>query len=210
MRDVDFGLSQELITLLLEANALRFGEFTLKSGETSPFFVNLGEVARGRHLLRLSELIATVVSREFPNATVLFGPAYKGIGLVALAAAELARAHATDIGTCYNRKETKAHGEGGVLVGVQPTSDDRVVVIDDVISSGLTKLEAVELLTQSGVKPVGIIVFVDRRRRSARTTSELAGVPLVAISSLEDLAKTLEARGDPRAKAIRDFYEGQT
>lgn len=200
-------LARELVKLFSEAGALRFGLFTLKSGARSPFFFNLGDVARGPHLQRMGALLADGVQQLFPDATLLFGPAYKGIALVALAAAELSRRHGRDVGTCYNRKEQKAHGEGGSLVGCTPGPADRLLLVDDVVTSGQTKREAIELLQREvTVEPAGMLVFVDRRLEGDAEQS-IAGVPLRALATLPSIADALEESGDARARVLRNYYE---
>jgi orotate phosphoribosyltransferase len=201
-------LARELVSLFTEAGALRFGLFTLKSGARSPFFFNLGDVSRGRHLARLASLLADGVRQHFPDATLLFGPAYKGIALVALAAAELHRRHGLDVGTCYNRKEAKGHGEGGSLVGSTPGPADRLLLIDDVITSGQTKREAIELLQREArVQASGVLVFVDRRLQGDDERS-IAGVPLRALATLPQIADALESAGDARGRVLRAYHEG--
>jgi len=197
----------ELLDLLLEAGALRFGRFTLKSGAVSPFFFNLGDLSRGPHLARLGALLADGLERHFPSATLLYGPPYKGIPMVALAAAELAR-RGREIGTCYGRKEAKDHGEGGTLVGSPPRAGDRVVIVDDVVTDGRTKRDAAELLqVELGMSAAGVIVAVDRRPKGEGGES-LAGLPLRALADVPGIARALAERGDARAEVLRRFHEG--
>lgn len=194
------------VDLLVEAGALRFGDFTLKSGDRSPFFVNLGDVATGRSLQALGDLLAEALHDRFPGATHLFGPAYKGIVLATAAATAAWARYGWDLAVCYDRKEAKAHGEGGALVGRLPGPGDRVVVVDDVYSSGGTKVQAVGLLRgYTGTAPLGILVGVDRRRAGVAFDP---GLPEVrSLCDLGHLEAWLAARGDPRAAAVARFRD---
>lgn len=196
---------RELIGLLIETEALQFGSFTLKSGESSPFFVDLGRVRTGWHLDRLGRRLGQAVAERFPDVTLLFGPAYKGITLATVAAIGCLRACNKDLAVCYDRKEAKAHGEKGRFIGQHPTPRDRVVIVDDVISSGGTKLEAAKALEEAfGVQPVGVLVTVDRTRRG----HHFSALPVHALATLHDLADYLAERGDPCAEQMRRFWEG--
>ena len=137
---------KEFIAFLVESQALQFGEFTLKSGDKSPFFVDLGCVRTGKALQFLGRALAQGLKERFPAATLLFGPAYKGIALATAAAVGCWSELGKDLPVCYNRKESKGHGEKGLFIGQAPTPEDRVVIIDDVLSSGGTKLDAAKAL----------------------------------------------------------------
>lgn len=198
---------RELIATLVQCEALKFGDFTLKSGDKSPFFVDLGHVRSGRALDFLGRRIARGVHERFPDATLLFGPAYKGIALGTAAAigfhAELGR----DMPVCYNRKESKAHGEKGLFIGQAPTPKDKIVIIDDVLSSGGTKIEAAQAIEQAfEVRPIGVLVIVDRTRKGCGY--DHAALPAHALATIHDLAEFLEERGDARASLVRRFWEG--
>ncbi|MFT5221873.1 MAG: orotate phosphoribosyltransferase, partial [Glaciecola sp.] len=137
----------ELVALMLEAEVLTFGDFTTKSGRKTPFFVNAGRYRTGAHLETLGELYADQVIATFGrDIDVLFGPAYKGIPLVATTAIALRRNHGLNVGWCFNRKEAKDHGEGGVLVGHTLADGDRVVIIEDVTTAGSSIRETVPIL----------------------------------------------------------------
>lgn len=199
-------MSTELIAFLESTGALRFGDFTLKSGDKSPFFVNLGDVAAGRELHELGEHLARGLREHWPQATHIFGPAYKGIVLATATAAAAWRLWEWDLAVSYDRKEAKAHGEGGKVVGKLPHPGDVCVVVDDVFSSGGTKVEAVNKLRARGVDPVGVLVAVDRRRDSAPPVPELPTT--AALATISDLATYLDQRDPARAAQVREFKRG--
>jgi orotate phosphoribosyltransferase len=196
----------DLVRLLVDAGALRFGDFTLKSGAKSPFFVNLGDVATGDQLAGLGAVMARALDDHFPLCNHLFGPAYKGIVMVSAIAQAASAELQKDYPLFYDRKEVKAHGEGGSYIGRMPAEGDRVVVIDDVYSSGGTKVEAVKKLQQDfGVDPIGILVVVDRRPRNVALDPALP--PMASIIDLPFLVDWL-ARNDPaHFGAVLRFYE---
>jgi orotate phosphoribosyltransferase len=200
---------REIVAFLVECGAVKFGEFTLKSGDKSPFFVDLGHVRSGRALDFLGRRLARAVAAKFPDTTLLFGPAYKGIALATAAACGFWSELQRDVPVLYNRKEGKAHGEKGMFIGQHPTPQDRVVIIDDVLSSGGTKLESAQALHEAfGAKAAGTVVCVDRRRRDADYDESV--LPLGALADIGDLADYLDATGDAtRAALVREFREGK-
>ncbi|MBN1337251.1 MAG: orotate phosphoribosyltransferase [Deltaproteobacteria bacterium] len=198
---------QAFFEFLVRAGALRFGDFVLRSGGRSPFFLNLGDVAAGRDLDRLGAFLAEGLHEAFPDATLLYGPPYKGIVLAAVAAVGAWRAFQWDLPVAYARKERKDHGEGGAFVGRRPQAGDRVVLVDDVLSTGGAKLEAADLLRGAcGVDPIGVIVCLDRRVRHARPEPGLP--PLHALADLDDLVEWLAVTDPDRAELVRAFQEG--
>jgi orotate phosphoribosyltransferase len=191
---------KEFIDLALELGVLRFGEFTLKSGRVSPYFFNAGLFNTGYAAARIGRFYAAAIADADLEFDVLFGPAYKGIPLVALTAAALAEQHDIDVPWCYNRKEAKAHGEGGSIVGAMPAG--RVLIVDDVITAGTAVREAFDIITSSGAEVAGLAISLDRQERgqgSLSAVQELTstlGIPVVSIIRLDELIDTLEESGD--------------
>ena len=201
---------RQFIQFLVDSGCLKFGDFQLKSGDRSPFFVNLGQADSGSKLDVLGRALAGEVLAAFPQATLLFGPAYKGIGLAVAAAASAWYRDGKDLRFFYDRKEAKAHGERGRFIGHLPEPGEPVVMIDDVLSDGGTKVAAVDAIQAAfQTRPVGIAVAVDRRRK---TTPLPAGLPQVqAVINLADLCDYLAETGDDaHQQALRRFYEGET
>lgn len=189
---------REFISFAIERGVLRFGQFTLKSGRTSPYFFNAGLFNSGKALAQLGKFYAAAVADSSIDFDVIFGPAYKGIPLAAATAIALAEQHQRDLPWCFNRKEAKDHGEGGLLIGA-PLEDRRVLVVDDVITAGTAIREALGLIRAGGGTPAGIVVALDRqevlgepgaaapRRSAAQSVAEETGVPVVAVANLHDL-----------------------
>ena len=204
---------QAFLQLAIELGALRFGSFTLKSGRESPYFFNAGVFAGGRAIAALGRFYAAVIQNEQLEPDVLFGPAYKGIPIAAVTAAALADHHDRDVTFAYNRKEAKAHGEGGRIVGA--TLAGRVVIVDDVITAGTAVREAIGLIRDAGAEVAGVVLALDRQERGRGERSavqELAAeldAPVAAIAGLDDLIEL--AAGDPRLEeylaAMRAYRE---
>ncbi len=182
------------LRLAIEAQALRFGEFTLKSGRASPYFFNAGRFDSGATLAALASCYADAIDAAGVRFDLLFGPAYKGIPLATALACEYAR-RGRDLPVAYNRKEPKAHGEGGALVGA-PLAGRRVLVVDDVITAGTAVREALSLIRAEGGVPVGIAVALDRqeavdpavsRRSAAQAVADEHGLAVVPVATLSDL-----------------------
>ena len=187
----------EFLALALEAGALRFGRFTLKSGRVSPYFFNAGLFDTGAALAGLGRAYAATLAGANLGCDMLFGPAYKGIPLVAATATALAERHGRDLPYCFNRKEAKTHGEGGLIVG-RPLAG-RVLIVDDVITAGTAIRDSIELIRSAGAQPAGVLLALDREERgreSGRSAVEevraLFGIPVVAILTLSDLIAGLE------------------
>lgn len=180
----------------LELGILRFGEFTLKSGRVSPYFFNAGLFNTGYAAAKIGRYYAAAITASQIEFDMLFGPAYKGIPLVTLSAAAMAEHHDIDAPYAFNRKEAKAHGEGGSIVGA-PLSG-RVLIVDDVVTAGTAVREAVNIITSAGADVAGLIISLDRQeigRDSRSATQEIEqtfGFPVASILQLEDLIDMLE------------------
>ncbi len=191
---------QEFLELAVELGVLRFGEFTLKSGRTSPYFFNAGLFNSGLALARLGRYYAETIGHAGIDFDMLFGPAYKGIPLACATAMALADHHDRNIPWCFNRKEAKDHGEGGDIVGAPLAG--RVLIIDDVITAGTAIRESVALLHAAGAKAAGVVIALDRQERgqgSLSAVQEVAkslAIPVVSIVSLDDLLEFVEGTSD--------------
>jgi len=191
---------KEFIDLALELGVLRFGEFTLKSGRVSPYFFNAGLFNTGYAAARIGRFYAAAIAASEVEFDVLFGPAYKGIPLVALTAAALAEQYDVDVPWCYNRKEAKAHGEGGSIVGAPPAG--RVLIVDDVITAGTAVREAHDIITSNGADVAGLAISLDRQERGQGSLSAVQelksslGIPVISIIQLDDLIDILEESKD--------------
>jgi orotate phosphoribosyltransferase len=187
---------REFIEFAAATGVLRFGRFTLKSGRESPYFFNSGLFATGGGLGALGRFYAQAVVDSGIDFDMLFGPAYKGIPLVAATAIALADRHGRDLPYAFNRKEAKAHGEGGVTVGAPITG--RVLIVDDVISAGTSVRESASILRSAGGVPAGVVIALDRQERGAGARSAIQevetelGIPVVSIVRLEHLLEHLE------------------
>lgn len=190
---------QEFIEFALEQDVLRFGEFKTKAGRLSPYFFNAGLFNDGAALDRLSQFYAKAILASGLAVDTLFGPAYKGIPLVAVSALALARA-GRNLPFSFNRKEAKDHGEGGSIIGAPLTG--RVLIIDDVISAGTSVRESVELIRAAGATPCGVVIALDRMERGRghlSATQEVErdfAIPVVAVATLDDLMAFLRERSD--------------
>ena len=207
----------EFLELALELDVIQFGEFTLKSGRVSPYFFNAGEFNTGYAAAKLARCYAAAIADLDVEFDVLFGPAYKGIPLVVLAAAALAEHHDYDYPYAFNRKEAKDHGEGGAIVGA-PISGRKVLIVDDVITAGTAIKEVAALISEAGGTPAGVLVALDREEIGSRARipakdqlEEEIGLSIHSIVSLTDFVEHLEERQDlaarlPAMKAYRNRY----
>lgn len=192
---------EAFIEFLVRTEALRFGEFTLKSGRKSPYFFNSGQFDTGSSAERLGYFYASA-ARELKTApTLIFGPAYKGIPLCLATAIAYQNHFNIDLPFCFDRKEVKDHGEGGWLVGRVPTSEDNVVLVDDVITDGATKVETINRLQDAlNARVTGLIISVDRKEKNAEggnaiTALEIStGVEVRAIVTIHDIMAYLPGR----------------
>jgi orotate phosphoribosyltransferase len=207
----------EFLDLALELEVLQFGEFTLKSGRVSPYFFNAGRFNTGYAAAKLGRCYGSAIADLDIEFDVIFGPAYKGIPLVALAAAALAEHHDLDYPFAFNRKEAKDHGEGGSIIGAA-VADRKVLIIDDVITAGTAIKEVTQLISDAGGRPVGVLVALDREEIGSRARIPAKqqlendiGISIHSIVSLTDFVEHLEAQGDhaaalPAMKAYRNRY----
>ena len=203
---------QRLARLLVDSGAVRFGEFATKSGRISPYFINLGAIHGGAQIAALAECYAQGITEHFADERpdCLFGPAYKAIPLAVATAVSAARLLGRPLSYSFNRKETKHHGESGILVGREPHGADRVLIVDDVVTDGGAKREAVELLRANSAAPiVGLLIAVDRMERGTGRLSALAelqaefGFRARALISIEELVEMVQVTPDHRSAVSR-------
>ncbi|WP_223569302.1 orotate phosphoribosyltransferase [Pseudomonas sp. BF-R-26] len=194
---------RDFIRFAIDRGVLRFGEFTLKSGRTSPYFFNAGLFNSGSALAQLGRFYAAAIVESGISFDVLFGPAYKGIPLAATTAVALAEHHGRDLPWCFNRKEAKAHGEGGSLVGAPLAGD--VLIIDDVITAGTAIREVMQIIaSQDGAKAAGVLIALNRQERGNGELSAIQeverdfGIPVISIVSLNQVLEFLA--DDPQLK----------
>ena len=215
---------RDFIDFMCSAEVLTFGDFVTKSGRRTPYFVNTGRYTTGGQMEALGAAYArSIVERFGDGFDVLFGPAYKGIPLVVATASALAREHGRDVPLCFNRKEAKDHGEGGVLVGHPLRDGDRVLIVEDVTTAGTSIRETVPILRAAAdIELAGLIISVDRRERGpAGAESALAEVgrevhmQVEAIVDLDDVVEHLQPGGGaaheigPEDLARIDAYRAQ-
>ena len=203
------------LNFALETQVLKFGEFTLKSGRLSPYFFNSGLFNSGKSLAELGRFYAKAIIESNIAFDMLFGPAYKGIPLVAAISIALADHHQRDVPYAFNRKEAKDHGEGGNIVGSALVG--KVLIVDDVISAGTSVRESVELIRASQATPAGVMIALDRQEKGKGDISAIEEIvnnyhmPVGSIVRFEHLIEFLEqdtnlAEFLPKVKAYREAY----
>jgi orotate phosphoribosyltransferase len=215
------ALAQDFVKFAVEAGVLRFGEFKTKAGRLSPYFFNSALFDDGAKLARLAEFYARRLLASGCAFDMLFGPAYKGITLAAASAMALV-ALGRNVPFAFNRKEAKAHGEGGTLVGA--ALHGRIVIVDDVITDGASKRESVELIRAAGGEPAAVLIALDRMERGGSDDNLSAhsavedferdyAIPVIAIATLADLLQYLQSGADAalgthfnRVAAYRERY----
>ena len=215
---------KEFIEFMVDSNVLKFGEFTLKSGRKSPFFMNAGAYVTGSQLRRLGQFYAQAIHDNYgTDFDVLFGPAYKGIPLAVATTIAFSELYGRDIRYCSNRKEIKDHGDGGILLGSDLNDGDKVVIIEDVTTSGKSIEETFPILTaQANVDVVGLMVSLNRQERGKTQQNALAeirevyGIETGAIVTMEEVVEYLYNRPyngrvliDDKTKAAIDAYYAQ-
>jgi orotate phosphoribosyltransferase len=187
---------QDFIQLAISHQALCFGEFTLKSGRTSPYFFNAGKFQTGNALAALGRYYAAAITAAGIPFDVVFGPAYKGIPLAATTAIALADHYQRDLPYCYNRKEAKDHGEGGTLVGAP--LQGKILIVDDVITAGTAVREVMGIIKAAGAEPAAVLIGLNRQEKGQGNLSAIQeveqsfGIPVVSIINLNDIIDYLE------------------
>mgnify|MGYP000353794808 FL=1 len=191
---------REFIEFALNKQVLRFGEFTLKSGRTSPYFFNAGLFNTGGDLARLGRFYASALVDAGIEFDLLFGPAYKGIPIATTTAVALADHHNKDLPYCFNRKEAKTHGEGGSLVG--SPLEGKIMLVDDVITAGTAIRESMEIIKAHGAELSGVLIALDRQEKGKGELSAIQeverdfGTKVISIVTLTDLISYLEEQPD--------------
>jgi orotate phosphoribosyltransferase len=197
---------RDFLELALRREALRFGEFKLKSGRISPYFFNAGLFDSGEAMSILGRAYAQVLIDSGIAFAMLFGPAYKGIALATATAIALSQDHGRDVPVAFNRKEAKDHGEGGVLIGAPLRG--RVLIVDDVISAGTATRESLALIRQNNAYAAGVLIALDREERgsgsrsAAQEITQEFGIPVIAIARLAELLTLAAER--PELAEYRD------
>ena len=203
----------DFVDFMLEIGALKFGEFTLKSGRVSPYFFNAGQFNQGNHLSQLGQFYAQAIEASGIKFDVLFGPAYKGIPLVAATAIALNDSFNRSVPYSFNRKEAKDHGEGGNIVG-HPLEGD-ILIIDDVITAGTAIREAKDIIEASGAKMKGVIVALDRQEKGKGELSAIQeveqnfGISVLSIINLSHIVDYLKANNNADIVSRVEIYRSQ-
>ncbi|MCL1077035.1 orotate phosphoribosyltransferase [Parashewanella spongiae] len=204
---------KEFIEFALERKVLRFGEFTLKSGRTSPYFFNAGLFNTGRDLAKLGRFYAAALVDSGIDYDLVFGPAYKGIPIATTTTVALAEHHDIDAPYCFNRKEKKTHGEGGSLVGSE--LNGKVMLVDDVITAGTAIRESMEIIAANKAELAGVLIALDRQEKGKGELSAIQeverdfGCQIISILTLADLLIYLEQESGMKTElaAVRAYRE---
>ena len=197
---VNKNYKTQFIDNALDSGALKFGEFTLKSGRVSPHFFNAGEFCSGKALSALGHCYAASIVESGVQFDVLFGPAYKGITLAAATSMALADHYDIDVPYCFNRKEAKSHGEGGTLVGAP--LEGKVLIIDDVITAGTAIREVMTMVESAGADAAGVVIGLDRKERGKTEQSAIQeveqqfSIPVISIIDINDILAYLDDKED--------------
>ncbi|HIZ56891.1 MAG TPA: orotate phosphoribosyltransferase [Firmicutes bacterium] len=205
---------REFIQFMCEAGVLTFGDFVTKSGRNTPYFVNTGNYKTGAQIAKLGEFYAACMMENGIVPEVLFGPAYKGIPLCVAAAAALWNQHQINLDYCFNRKEAKDHGEGGVLVGHKLKDGDKVVIIEDVITAGTAVRETLPILKNAAdIQLLGMIISVDRMEKGTGDKSavqevyEEFGLKVYPIVTIADIIDCLRDGSIPGKEYLEKMLE---
>jgi orotate phosphoribosyltransferase len=202
---------EEFIAYSLDCEVLKFGEFLLKSGRTSPYFFNTGLFNTGAKLGKLGEFYAQALIESGIKPDILFGPAYKGIPLVSTTSIAYSQITADDMPFAFNRKETKDHGEGGELVGFP--LNGKVLIVDDVITAGTSVRESVDIILRTGAEPVGVLIALDRQEKAqsglsaVQEVTECLKIPVVSIINLKNIIAYIEANAADQLDAIIKYRQ---
>ena len=202
---------REFLDFAIARKVLRFGEFTLKSGRVSPYFFNAGLFNTGQDLAKLGQYYAAALQAESIDYDLLFGPAYKGIPIATATAIAMATTYNKDIPYCFNRKEAKAHGEGGTLVGSELKG--KVMLVDDVITAGTAIRESMEILEANNASLAGVLIALDRQEKGKGELSAIQEVErdynttVISIVSLADVVEYLQSQAghESQIDAINEY-----
>lgn len=207
---------QKFIRFLAECGVLKFGTFTLKSGRVAPYFLNAGEYKTGAQIKRLGEFYADCICENNIPLETLFGPAYKGVPLALSAAVALYEKYGIDVNFCFDRKEAKDHGEGGMFVGKQPQDGEKIVIVEDVMTSGKALKEVLpKLRGAADVDITGMVITVDRMEKALNSKKSAVqqafaeeGVRVYSIVTVKDIIEALETgviSGKEHVPAMREY-----
>ena len=206
-----FDYQKDFISYALDCGVLKFGEFLLKSGRTSPYFFNTGLFNTGAQLGKLGHFYAQALLQSGIQPDILYGPAYKGIPLVSATSIAYAQITGGDIPFAFNRKEAKDHGEGGSLVGAPLKG--KVIILDDVITAGTSVRESVEIINHAGAIPAGVLIALDRQEKGLNDCSAIQEVqdrfnmPVIAIITLANIIDYLKAEAADEQLAAIEAYQ---
>ena len=197
---MEYTYKQEFIRFMVKSGVLRFGEFTLKSGRIAPYFINTGNYKTGKQLAKLGDYYAACIRENGLEADTLVGPAYKGIPLSVATAIALYNNYEQELNYCFDRKEVKDHGEGGLFVGKQLQDGEKVIIIEDVMTSGKALREILPKLEAAAkVQVVGMIISVDRREKALNSdlsaVSEAKkefGIDVYSVVTMDDIISAIE------------------
>ena len=197
---MEYNYKQQFIRFMVENGVLRFGEFTLKSGRKAPYFINTGNYKTGKQLAKLGEYYAACIAQNGLEAETLVGPAYKGIPLSVATAIALYSGYQKELNYCFDRKEVKDHGEGGLFVGKQLVDGEKVIIIEDVRTSGKALGEILpKLAAAANVEVVGMIISVDRMEKAlnsdlsaVKMAKEEYGIDVYSVVNMNDIIEAIE------------------